>query len=122
MATEYKLEVQKREEYGKKASKNLRRNGVIPGIYYSHNSKESIPFLVTQKVLREALIIKYEGEIAEAKATIQVYMNNPVGIGEHPDIIAAIDTQIENMAHAEEKLLAVKNHFVPERVIWPEST
>ena len=69
------------------------------------------------KVLREALIIKYEGEIAEAKANIQVYMNNPVGIGEHSDIIAAIDTQIENMAHAEEKLLAVKNHFIPDRVV-----
>tara|TARA_Y100001963_G_scaffold38451_1_gene53722 strand:- start:10780 stop:11007 length:228 start_codon:yes stop_codon:yes gene_type:complete len=69
------------------------------------------------KVLREALIIKYEGEIAEAKANIQVYMNNPVGIGEHPDIVAAIDTQIEKMAHAEEKLLAVRNHFIPDRVI-----
>ena len=69
------------------------------------------------KTLREALIIKYEGEIAEAKANIQVYLANPVGIGEHPDIVAAIDTQIERMAHAEEKLLAVKNHFIPERVI-----
>ena len=39
-------------------------------------------------VMREALIIKYEGEIAEAKANIQVYMNNSVGIGEHPDIVA----------------------------------
>jgi|TARA_B100001750_G_scaffold55088_1_gene41966 hypothetical protein len=69
------------------------------------------------KTLREALIIKYEGEIAEARANIQVYLANPVGIGEHPDIISAMDTQIEKMAHAEEKLLAVKNHFVPERVI-----
>ena len=69
------------------------------------------------KTLREALIIKYEGEIAEANANIQVYLANPVGIGEHPDIIQAIDTQIELMAHAEEKLLAVKNHFIPERVI-----
>ena len=69
------------------------------------------------KTLREALIIKYEGEIAEAKANIQVYLANPVGIGEHPDIAAAIDTQIERMAHAEEKLLAVRNHFIPERVI-----
>ena len=69
------------------------------------------------KTLREALIIKYEGEIAEAKANIQVYLANPVGIGEHPDIVAAIDTQIERMAHAEEKLLAVRNHFIPERVI-----
>ena len=69
------------------------------------------------KTLREALIIKYEGEIAEAKANIQVYLANPVGIGEHPDIISAMDTQIEKMAHAEEKLLAVKNHFIPDRVI-----
>ena len=69
------------------------------------------------KTLREALIIKYEGEIAEAKANIQVYLANPVGIGEHPDIVAAIDTQIERMAHAEEKLLAGRNHFIPERVI-----
>ena len=65
------------------------------------------------KTLREALIIKYEGEIAEARANIQVYLANPVGIGEHPDIISAMDTQIEKMAHAEEKLLAVRNHFVP---------
>ena len=69
------------------------------------------------KTLREALIIKYEGEIAEANANIQVYLANPVGIGEHPDIISAMDTQIEKMAHAEEKLLAVKNHFIPDRVI-----
>ena len=33
------------------------------------------------KTLREALIIKYEGEIAEAKANIQVYLANPVCIG-----------------------------------------
>ncbi len=70
-----------------------------------------------EKILREALILKYEGEIAQAKANIHVYLQNPVGIGEHPDIIQAIDTQIELMAHAEEKLLAVKNHFIPERVI-----
>jgi hypothetical protein len=70
-----------------------------------------------EKILREALIIKYEGEIAEAKANISVYMKNPVGIGEHPDVVAAIDSQVEKMAHAEEKLLCVKNHFIPERVI-----
>ena len=70
-----------------------------------------------EKILREALIIKYEGEIAQAKANVHVYLSNSVGIGEHPDIIAAIDEQIEKMAHAEEKLLCVKNHFVHERVV-----
>lgn len=66
-----------------------------------------------EKILREALIIKYEGEIAAANANIRVYLTNPVGIGEHPDIIAAMDEQIEKMAHAEEKLLCVKTHFTP---------
>ena len=69
------------------------------------------------KILREALILKYEGEIAEAKANIQVYMTNPVGIGEHPDVVQAIDSQIEKLSNADEKLLTVRKHFVPERVI-----
>jgi large subunit ribosomal protein L25 len=53
---DYKIEVQKRELSNRKSFvKGLRHNGDIPGIYYSHDSKESIPFMVTQKVLREAL-------------------------------------------------------------------
>jgi len=53
---EYKIEVQKRELSSKKSfAKGLRRNGDIPGVYYSHNSKASIPFMVTQKVLIEAI-------------------------------------------------------------------
>ena len=67
------------------------------------------------KVLRDALIIKYEGEIASAKANIQVYLHQSVGIGEHTDIVGALDIEVEKMAHAEEKLLAVKNHFVPNQ-------
>ena len=54
--------------------------------------------------LIDALKIKYEAQMAEAYANIQVYLNNPAGIGEHPDIIAAIDTQVEVYANAKEKL------------------
>ena len=52
----------------------------------------------------DALVAKYRGEMAEAKANIKIYLENPVGIGEHPDVLAAIDTQIQAMANAEEKL------------------
>ncbi len=69
------------------------------------------------KALREALMLKYEGEIAAARANINVYLHQSVGIGEHPDIVSAIDQEVEKMAHAEEKLLAVRKHFVPERVV-----
>jgi large subunit ribosomal protein L25 len=51
---EFKLEVNKREDSGKKSSKQIRREGGIPGVYYSHNSKESISFSIDQKELFEA--------------------------------------------------------------------
>ncbi|MBC8312175.1 MAG: 50S ribosomal protein L25 [Candidatus Marinimicrobia bacterium] len=51
---EFKLEVSKREGSGKKASKQVRREGGIPGVYYSHDSKESISFSIDKKELFEA--------------------------------------------------------------------
>jgi hypothetical protein len=54
--------------------------------------------------LKDALILKYQGTIAAANANIEVYLRKSVGIGEHPDIIAAIDSQVEIAAQAQEKL------------------
>ena len=54
--------------------------------------------------LIDALKAKYQADMAEGNANIQVYLNNHAGIGEHPDIIAAIDTQVELYAAAKEKL------------------
>ena len=52
----HKIEVQKRELSNKKSFiKELRKQDHIPGIYYSHNSKESISFTVNKKILHEAL-------------------------------------------------------------------
>ena len=58
----------------------------------------------------KALKLQYESEIEKAKANIQVYLTNPVGIGEHPDL-AAIDNQIEVIAHASDKLEVLSKHF-----------
>ena len=87
---DYKIEVQKRELSSKKSFvKGLRHNGDIPGIYYSHDSKESIPFIVTQKVLREAL-----------KSDSQVYKIN-VGSKTRDVIIKSIQYHpiTEKMVH-----------------------
>ena len=48
-------------------------------------------------VLLTALIKKLEGEIAVAEANVMVYLNQAVGIGEHPDVVEAIETQIEKI-------------------------
>ena len=33
--------------------------------------------------MKKALKLKYEGQIAEADANIEIYLKNPAGIGEH---------------------------------------
>ena len=58
--------------------------------------------------IREALILKYTGIIAAADVNIRVYLSNSVGIGEHADIVGAIDEQIEIAANAHEKLEFIK--------------
>tara|TARA_B000000609_G_scaffold158233_1_gene155207 strand:+ start:2662 stop:3327 length:666 start_codon:yes stop_codon:yes gene_type:complete len=55
MAIEYKLEVQKRDQYGKKYCKNIRKTGSVPGIYYSSDSSNSIPFAIEKSVIRNAV-------------------------------------------------------------------
>ena len=57
-----------------------------------------------KEVLKRALVAKYTGELAEANANIAVYLRNPAGIGEHSDIVAAINEQVEKGANAKEKL------------------
>ena len=63
-----------------------------------------------------ALRLQYESEIAKAKDNIKVYLTNPVGIGEHPDLAAAIDSQIDVLSHAEDKLEVIMKHFRNEVV------
>jgi hypothetical protein len=61
--------------------------------------------------LLDALSKKYEGDIAIAQANIKVYMANPAGIGEHPEVVQAIDLEVEKLANADEKLQTIKNLF-----------
>ena len=62
-------------------------------------------------MILDALRKKYEAEIASAKANIDVYNRNPAGIGEHPDLAAAIDSQVTLLADAEDKLATLIKHF-----------
>ena len=46
----------------------------------------------------DALRKKYEAEVAAAKVNIEVYLTNPVGIGEHPDLVSAVDFELTKLA------------------------
>ena len=60
-----------------------------------------------KKMILEALEKKYNAEIAEADATIKIYLTNSVGIGEHPQHLEEIDKLLQKIVDAEEKLKAL---------------
>ena len=64
-----------------------------------------------KKVIIEALEKRYEAQIAEADATIKIYFENSVGIGEHPQHLEEIDKQLDKIAQAEEKLDALDSFY-----------
>ena len=67
-----------------------------------------------RRAILEALRSRYEAEIAEADATANIYLENSVGIGEHPQHIEEVNKQIEKIANAKEKI-DVLEEFEPAR-------
>ena len=59
----------------------------------------------------DALRADANGNIAKARANVEVYLENPVGIGEHPDVLAAIQDQLDIIAHEEERIEVLDKHF-----------
>jgi len=56
----------------------------------------------------EALIKRYQAQIAEAEATIEIYLSNSVGIGEHPQHIDELDKLFGKIAEAEDKVKVIE--------------
>jgi hypothetical protein len=57
----------------------------------------------------EALVAKYEAQIAEGTAVLDTYFNASVGIGEHSDLLTEFDVWIEKIAAAKDKLETLKS-------------
>jgi len=51
----------------------------------------------------KALKKRYEAIIAESSTTINIYLSNSVGIGEHPQHLDEIDKLLQKIVDAEEK-------------------
>ena len=60
--------------------------------------------MLIKSVLFDALEARYESQIAEADAIIKIYLENSVGIGEHPQHLEEIDKLFDKIATAQERL------------------
>jgi len=55
-----------------------------------------------------------EGHIAKHKANVLVYINNPVGVGEHPDIIETMEKEVLEIAKYQDVIDMLDQHFSEE--------
>jgi|TARA_R100000664_G_C2721817_1_gene115039 hypothetical protein len=56
-----------------------------------------------RKKIIDSLRKKYDADIAQAESTVSIYLDNPVGIGEHPQHLEEIDKLLQKSVDAKEK-------------------
>ncbi len=64
--------------------------------------------MISQQIVN-SLRRKYEAEIDVARTNVAVYLNHPAGVAEHPDIVASVDSQIQIIAEARDKLQEIED-------------
>ena len=70
-----------------------------------------------KEAILTALEDRYKAQLSEADATLKIYLENSVGIGEHPQHIDEIDKLFQKFADAQEKLQAIKDFREPGRAL-----
>ena len=61
--------------------------------------------------LKNAIIAHANGEIQVHLANVDVYLNNPVGIGDHPNITEAIQSEIDKIAGWDHRIEVIKKYI-----------
>jgi len=65
--------------------------------------------MIDQKI--SAMKKLYNAEIDIYKAEVQNYLDNPVGVGEHGNLVETMDNLVAKIAEAEDKLIVLETHF-----------
>ena len=60
----------------------------------------------------QALVKNAEGKIEKHKLNVEVLMQNPMGVADHPDMMKTIESEIKIIADCDEIIETVNRHFV----------
>ncbi len=63
--------------------------------------------MALREKLKAAFVAHAKGKLEYHLANVEVYLSNPVGIGEHPDIMEALESEMSKVAHYDELLSSV---------------
>ena len=72
-----------------------------------------------RKQLINAMKAHATGEIQKHLANVEVYLSNPVGIGEHSDITEAIGIELDKIARYDDQLEVIKKYVKDSSVEYP---
>ena len=59
-----------------------------------------------------ALLAHAQGDIQKHKMNLEVYLTSPVGIGEHSNVMEAIEEELNMIAKYEDQVSVLKKHFI----------
>ena len=66
-------------------------------------------------MLVAALKSYYVGNINKHLSNIEVYLRQPVGVGEHSDVIETIDKELEKVSMYDDKLMMTIKYLEPRK-------
>jgi len=61
--------------------------------------------------LIKALLAHAQGDIAKHKANVEVYLTNPAGIGEHSNVVEAIEEELNMIAKYQDQIDIINKYF-----------
>ena len=59
----------------------------------------------------ESLIAHAEGHIKKHKANIDIFLENPAGVAEHPDVLETIEKELKIIAEYDDQINMLKKYF-----------
>jgi len=62
-----------------------------------------------------ALIAHARGDIEKYRANVEVYLNNPAGIGEHSDVMEAVEQELDKIAKYHDQIEVLNKYFKKQK-------
>ena len=59
----------------------------------------------------KALLAHAQGDIAKHKANVEIYLTNPVGIGEHSNVMEAVEEELNMIAKYQDQIEVIKQYY-----------
>ena len=59
----------------------------------------------------KALLVHAQGDIAKHRANVEIYLTNPVGIGEHSNVMEAVEEELNMIAKYQDQIDVIKQYF-----------